>query len=190
MVAATIATSDPPATDFCIWAHPFLSSPVQSSWLYHSSPPPPLFLLAPRIAPDSLPCLPCPPAVTFSIPSYICPNTARDEGWRLQSLCPWRHCKKDKPAMWKDLDIYLPKGKKRNRWSFKVMPVLKVFQRLHFSLRTESRFQSFFWSALLTPWTRCPWLGSSYQWDSKTTESRPHTTSLCLHTFPLGVPLA
>ena len=29
MVPATIATSDPPATDFCIWAHPFLSSPVE-----------------------------------------------------------------------------------------------------------------------------------------------------------------
>ena len=40
MVAATITTSDPPATDFCIWAHPFLSNPVQSSWLYHSSPSP------------------------------------------------------------------------------------------------------------------------------------------------------
>lgn len=70
------------------------------------------------------------------------------------------------------------------------MPVLKIFQRLHFSLRTESRFQSFFWSALLTPWTWYPWLGSSYQWDSKTTESRPHTTSLCLYAFPLGLPLA
>ena len=98
---------------------------MQSSWLCHSSPPPPLFLLAPGIAPDSLPCLPCPPAVTFSITSYICPNTVRDEGWRLQSLCPWRCCKKDKPAMWKDLDIYLPKGKKLNRWSFKVMTMLK-----------------------------------------------------------------
>ena len=130
MVPATIATSDPPATDFCIWAHPFLSSPVQSSWLNHFSPSPTPFLLAPGIAPDSLPCLPCPPAVTFSIPSYICPNSVRDEGWRLQSVCPWRRCKKDKPSMWKDLDIYLPKGKKLNRRSCKVMPVLKIFQRL------------------------------------------------------------
>lgn len=43
------------------------------------------------------------------------PNAGRDEGWRLQSLCLWRHWERDKPAIWKGLDIYLPKGKTGNR---------------------------------------------------------------------------
>lgn len=30
------------------------------------------------------------------------------------SRCPWRHWERDKPAIWKDLDIYLPQGKKLN----------------------------------------------------------------------------
>ena len=130
---------------------PLSASLMQSSSLRHpSSALLPLCLLAPRVALDSLPGLPCPTAVTLSTPSYICTNTVKDEGWRLQSLCPWRRCKRDKPAIQKDLDIYLPTDKRLNRCSFKVMPLLRIFQRLHFSLRTESGFPNSFPSALIT----------------------------------------
>lgn len=55
------------------------------------------------------------------------------------------------------------------------MPQLEIFQRLHFSLRTESRFQSSFPSALPAPPPSAAVPSQAYPENAKTTQSPDHT---------------